>query len=78
MPAAADGVEAETVKAECRDCGTPYAALGCDLALPDQQWKVIHPEGEGGIASVSGRVSVVVAWIEGLDYAATYILGQET
>ncbi len=33
----------------CLDCGIPYSKLGLDLVLPDEQWLMIHPEGEGGI-----------------------------
>ena len=33
----------------CLDCGLPYRELGLDLVLPDEQWLMIHPEGEGGI-----------------------------
>lgn len=28
----------------CRDCGAHYSSLGCDLVLPDQQWKKLFPE----------------------------------
>jgi hypothetical protein len=34
---------------KCEDCGIPYSELGLDLVLPNEQWSMIHPEGEGGI-----------------------------
>jgi hypothetical protein len=37
------------VKVKCQDCGIPYAELGLDLVLPDEQWLKICPEGEGNI-----------------------------
>ena len=33
----------------CIDCGLLYEEFGLDSTLPDEQWLMIHPEGEGGI-----------------------------
>ena len=60
----------------CRDCGTAYAGLGVDLVLPDQQWKVICPEDRVLCANcICQRAkthggTVVLAWIDNLDYSA--------
>lgn len=60
----------------CSDCGIPYSTLGLDLVLPDQQWKVIAPEGGILCANCICRRAaknigtVVMAWIDRLDYSA--------
>ena len=60
---------------ECEDCGRPYASQGwVDLVIPDQQWAIIHPEGEGGILCaycicrrLGGHgASAVLAWGDNL------------
>lgn len=34
----------------CEDCGRPYSDPDwIDCTLPDEQWRLIHPNGEGGI-----------------------------
>src|SRR3990167_1795064 len=33
----------------CEDCGLPYDKFGLDTTLPDDQWLMIHPSGEGGV-----------------------------
>ena len=35
--------------AECLDCGLPYEDFQLDTTIPDDQWLMIHPEGEGGL-----------------------------
>jgi hypothetical protein len=59
---------------ECQDCGILYSDMGLDLVLPDQQWKIICPE--GGIlcancickrASKLGGTSLL-AWIDNINY----------
>lgn len=35
--------------ANCRDCGLAYQEFGIDTTLPDEQWLMCHPEGEGGL-----------------------------
>lgn len=59
----------------CRDCGTPYGALGLDLVLPDQQWNRLAPD--GGIlcancichrARTHGG-TVILGWIDQIDHA---------
>jgi len=32
----------------CEDCGLKYQDFPLDTTLPDNQWKDIHPEGDGG------------------------------
>lgn len=34
---------------KCEDCGKLYSEFIVDTILPDEQWLMIHPEGEGGI-----------------------------
>ncbi len=34
---------------KCEDCGLLYTKFGLDTTLPDEQWRLIHPEREGGI-----------------------------
>ena len=34
-------------KCECIDCGLPYSEFGLDMTLPNEQWLMIHPEGDG-------------------------------
>ena len=59
----------------CLDCGTPYAGLGCDLVLPDQQWGAIFPEGQGVLCANCickraklARGTTLLAWIDNIDY----------
>ncbi len=35
--------------AKCKDCGFAYRAFGIDTTLSNEQWLMIHPEGEGGL-----------------------------
>lgn len=35
--------------ATCKDCGLPYESFGLDTTLSDEQWIMIHPQGEGGL-----------------------------
>ncbi len=66
-----------TVK--CRDCEVPYESLGLDLVLPDQQWRVLCPEGGVLCANcickraekLSGS-TVIQAWIDDMDYSKPY------
>lgn len=60
----------------CHDCGIAYAGLGCDLVLPDQQWKALFPEETGLLCAncICQRASalggtVLLAWVDSLDYA---------
>ena len=59
----------------CLDCGMKYADMGLDLVLPDQQWKVVCPGGEILCANcICKRAkklggTVVLAWIDNLDYS---------
>lgn len=66
-------------EAKCIDCGIPYRKLGLDLVLPDQQWKVLCPE--GGIlcancickrAKKLKGSTCIQAWIDNLDYSIKY------
>ncbi len=61
---------------KCHDCGAHYAGLGCDLALPDQQWKALFPEESGVLCAncICQRATglgatVVMAWLDNLDYS---------
>lgn len=59
----------------CLDCGTPYAELGLDFVLPDQQWNVIAPEGgvlcANCICKRAEQVggTVILGWIDHVDSA---------
>lgn len=33
----------------CDDCNIPYSEFPLDVVLPDDQWRAIHPEREGGV-----------------------------
>ena len=33
----------------CKDCDLPYIEFGLDTTLTNEQWLMIHPEGEGGL-----------------------------
>lgn len=47
----------------CEDCGEVYP-FGVDVVLPDQQWRVIHGEGAGGVlcpACIARRAEVAGA-----------------
>ncbi len=59
--------------AKCYDCGLPYEEFGVDLVLPDQQWKIISPDGEGNgllcANCIAKRVEklgkgVILSWIK--------------
>jgi len=39
----------DCLKPYCMDCGIPYQDFPLDMTLPDEQWLMIHPEGEGGL-----------------------------
>lgn len=60
----------------CADCGLPYRDFGLDVALPDQQWRVIGPElGVLCATCICHRAAahgatVVLAWIDNLNYEA--------
>jgi hypothetical protein len=41
--------ENDPPRAFCRDCGKPYRDFKLDTTLPDEQWLLIHPEGNGGL-----------------------------
>lgn len=34
---------------KCEDCGLAYSDFGLDTTVPNLQWELIHPGGEGGI-----------------------------
>lgn len=59
----------------CLDCGLPYAEMGLDLVLPDQQWAAICPEGGVLCANcICKRASryggtAMLAWVDRIDYA---------
>lgn len=60
----------------CHDCGVPYRDLGCDLVLPDQQWRVLFPEVSGVLCAncICLRArrlggTVVMAWVDNIDYS---------
>lgn len=66
-------------KIRCLDCKTEYGKMGLDFVLPDQQWKIICPE--GGILCANcickrayklKESTVVMAWIDRLDYSKPY------
>ena len=38
---------------KCLDCGALYREFPLDMTVPDDQWLMIHPEGEGGILCAS-------------------------
>jgi hypothetical protein len=46
----------ENLIAECLDCGMPYRDFPLDTTLPDDQWLMIHPEGENGLLCASCMV----------------------
>lgn len=76
-------------KAKCFDCGIPYP-FGLDLVLPDNQWNYIFPEGKGeggGLlcpsciakrASKNPDSTVILAWIDRIDWAVPYPQVQPT
>lgn len=33
----------------CEDCGLSYQEFSIDAVLPNEQWKLIHPEGSKGL-----------------------------
>lgn len=45
---AAEAADSNDRTLRCRDCGKPYSEFPLDVVLPDDQWAIIHPEGEGG------------------------------
>ena len=61
--------------AYCMDCSLFYTKFGMDLVLPDQQWKIIAPE--GGLlcptcicrraAKLGG--TAVLGWVNNLNYS---------
>ena len=69
--------------AKCFDCKAPYP-FGLDLVLPDRQWDYIFPEGRGeggGLlcpsciakrASKNPDSTVILAWIDRIDWAVPY------
>lgn len=64
----------------CRDCGLPYEQFGLDVSAPQQQWNLIHPEGEGGLLCANcivrrGAVfgaTVLQVWFDQLAYPASF------
>ena len=45
-----DGGEAPSLSVlSCEDCGLSYDQFGLDTTLPNDQWLLIHPSGEGGV-----------------------------
>ena len=59
MRVVVDGrVRMDEVEVVCRDCGLLYQDHGLDITLPDDQWKMIHPE-VGGV--LCGRCIAVRA-----------------
>ena len=45
-----DGGEAPILSVlSCEDCGLSYDQFGLDTTLPNDQWLLIHPSGEGGV-----------------------------
>lgn len=64
----------ERMGLKCIDCGLPYLEFGTDMALPDQQWKVICPEGGLLCANCICKrarnhgVTVVLVWLDNLTY----------
>ena len=63
-----------SINVVCNDCGVEYASLGCDLVLPDQEWRVICPEGGILCANcICKRArkhggTALLSWIADLDY----------
>lgn len=61
---------------KCIDCGLPYTSLGCDLVLPDQQWKTLCPEDRilcaNCICQRAKKVgsTVIMAWLDSVRYIA--------
>jgi hypothetical protein len=39
----------ESPIAKCEDCELPYEAFPLDVILPDRDWLLIHPTGDGGL-----------------------------
>lgn len=33
----------------CEDCGLPYVEFPLDTVLPDDDWRRLHPSGDGGL-----------------------------
>ena len=62
------------MNSECIDCGIDINELGCDVALPDQQWKVLCPEGgilcPNCLCKRSGKHggTAVLGWIVNMVY----------
>jgi hypothetical protein len=34
--------------AACASCGMPYCDFPCDMIIPDEEWRLISPTGDGG------------------------------
>lgn len=76
----------EAAPITCRDCGISYFDMGLDLVLPDQQWRVIHPGGEGGILCANcickraarQHGTAVLAWVNNLEYKQEKAPGGES
>ena len=64
---------------KCLDCDVEYSKLGCDLVLPDQQWKALCPENGTLCANcICKRAhefggTCVLAWINNFNYQAQKI-----
>lgn len=62
------------MKDKCLDCGLDYSQMGLDLVLPDQQWKVVCPEGgilcANCICKRADKVwgTAILAWVDNMDY----------
>lgn len=60
--------------ARCIDCGLDYTELGIDLVLPDQQWKLLCPEGGVLCANCICKRAMkwggmaILGWVNNLDY----------
>lgn len=66
-------------KLHCADCGLPYKNMGVDLVLPDHQWNALVSKGETILCPncICQRArkyggTVVMAWIDHLDYRKVY------
>lgn len=70
----------------CLDCGVDYRLLGLDVVLPDQQWKLLCPERDGGGIlcpdCISKRAAVlggtaILCWVDNMDYSLDYQKAKE-
>ncbi len=69
-----------TLISACEDCGLPYEQFPLDTVLPDADWLIIHPSGEGGLlcagciakraAALSTTIVLYARLVSGDDHTA--------